>query len=462
MTDERYEPLAFDGSYVGPSLRNWQKKALGAWEDSGSRGVVEAITGTGKSLVGIAAIRQVVAEGGKALVLVPTRALLTQWHLDIRRKLPQARVGAFTSGRRDSFRDFDVIVSTVQSACKNPPLPTSLGLLVADEVHRYGSAQFSKALHPAFERRLALSGTYERQQDSGIETYLAPYFGPIVSSYGYSEALRDKVVSPFRVALVGTTFNASESKAYKKASEDASDARFKLRGEYFYPDDWSEFFSLVQRRLRPGGDQKRPVWDAETELCSKYMAAFALRRSILAEAKDKEDFVAKLGDAFADLSGTLVLTETKESATRLAWLIDRQTSAWPLTSDSPASEREEKLRRFAGGKIKVLCAPRILDEGIDVPEAELAVIVAASQTRRQMVQRMGRVIRLKADRREARMIILYVEGTAEDPFNGGHEAFLDQILPFAREQVSFNATEVDRVGSWLIGQPAKARTPALR
>jgi superfamily II DNA or RNA helicase len=456
MTDDRYEPLAFDGSYLGPSLRAWQKKALGAWEDNGSLGVVEAITGTGKSLVGVAAIRQIIAEGGNALVLVPTRALLTQWQAELRRKLPLATIGAFTSGYRDSFRDHDVIVSTVQSAHKNPPLPRSLGLLVADEVHRYGSESFSKALHHAFARRLALSGTYERQQDRGVEDYLAPYFGPIVFNYGYEEALQDEVVSPFKIALVATTFSEAENTIYEKASKDASDARFKLSKEHFYPDNWGEFFAQVQRRLKRQNNQYERGWDPEIELCAKYIAAFALRRSTLAEASDKEHFVGKLGSVFASLSGTLVFTETKSSANRLAFVLNKLTPTLPLTSESTQLVREDALRAFGNGSIKVLCAPRILDEGIDVPEAELAVIVAASQTRRQMIQRMGRVIRLKSDGREARLVVLYVANTSEDPFNGGHEAFLDEILPFAREQVAFNSTEAQRLSNWLNPAPLPA------
>lgn len=449
MTEDRYEPLAFDGSYEGPSLREWQKRALGAWEDNGSRGVVEAITGTGKSLVGIAAIRQVVAEGGGALVLVPTRALLTQWQAELRSKLPKAKVGAFTSGHDDSFRDYDVIVSTVQSAYKDPPLPRSLGLLVADEVHRYGSKSFSKALHPAFIRRLALSGTYERQQDDGVEQYLTPYFGPVVLNYGYGQALQDEVVSPFKIALVGTVFSQAERAIYENASIDASDARRTLSREFSYSEDWSEFFVQVQRCLKRRSGQSLFNWDEETELCSKYITAFSLRRSTLAEASDKENLVGKLGGVFDTLSGTLVFTETKDSARRLAFVINKKTPTWPLTSDSSQSEREQKLLRFGQGKIKALCAPRILDEGIDVPEAELAVIVAASQTRRQMIQRMGRVIRLKADGREARLVVLYVVDTSEDPFNGGHEAFLDEILPFAREQVAFSSTEPGALSEWI-------------
>jgi superfamily II DNA or RNA helicase len=91
------------------------------------------------------------------------------------------------------------------------------------------------------------------------------------------------------------------------------------------------------------------------------------------------------------------------------------------------TERREILQRFAQGQLDAITAPRVLDEGIDVPEADLAIIFATSKTRRQMVQRMGRVLRRKADGRFARFIVLYVEGTTEDPAVGAHESFIGEI-----------------------------------
>lgn len=111
--------------------------------------------------------------------------------------------------------------------------------------------------------------------------------------------------------------------------------------------------------------------------------------------------------------------------------------------------RTEKLRSFGQGKLKVIAAPRILDEGIDVPEAEIAVVVSASQSRRQMIQRMGRVIRKKEDGRGARMIMMYVEGTSEDPNLGAHEAFLDEVVPHARSISYFTSEKIDQVGEWI-------------
>src|SRR5205085_12581757 len=103
-------------------------------------------------------------------------------------------------------------------------------------------------------------------------------------------------------------------------------------------------------------------------------------------------------------------------------------------------QRQGVLRRFAAGDTRVLAAPRVLDEGIDVPVADLAVIVGASRSRRQMVQRMGRVLRRKPDQRRARFAVLYVEDTVEDPRFGAHEAFLGEIVDVANRVTYFSAT----------------------
>ena len=85
--------------------------------------------------------------------------------------------------------------------------------------------------------------------------------------------------------------------------------------------------------------------------------------------------------------------------------------------------RAEILELFATGGLDVLAAPRVLDEGVDIPAADLGVIIGASRSRRQMVQRMGRVLRKKADGRRARFVVVFVEDTVEDPSSGAHEDF---------------------------------------
>ena len=136
-------------------------------------------------------------------------------------------------------------------------------------------------------------------------------------------------------------------------------------------------------------------------------------------------------------SRTIVFTETIATAMAAeAMLSLHGVCSAAIHSNMRKPERRGILRRFAEGKLEAITAPRVLDEGIDVPEADLAIIFATSKTRRQMVQRMGRVLRRKADGRVARFIVLYVEGTTEDPAEGAHESFIGEITdPAVAEEV---------------------------
>lgn len=90
-----------------------------------------------------------------------------------------------------------------------------------------------------------------------------------------------------------------------------------------------------------------------------------------------------------------------------------------------SDEREEILTAFRDGHKSVITAPRVLDEGVDVPDADLGIVLSASSSRRQMIQRMGRVLRVKANGGHARLVVLYAEGTMEDPTRGAHESFVE-------------------------------------
>lgn len=440
----QWDPLGDGSTYAGPPLRKWQVSALEEWDRSGHRGVVEAVTGTGKSLVGVAAIHEVLALGGVALVVVPTRALVVQWTRNLRSELPRAKLGTISDGGKTDFRQSNVIVATVQSLFRAPLKGTSLTLLVADEVHRYGSPQYARALRSDYQWRLGLTGTYERTGDDGVERLLTPYFGLTVYEYSYGQALADGVVAPFDLAFVGVEFADREKADFQKADELVQDATYRLRKNYLYPDEWSDFFARVTAMLKEG------VFDQEGSLCQQYMKGFSERKRILAAAEGKLKSTEALAPYLGERSGTLIFTESKDSATRHAWVASKSTSSWPLDGDSPAEMRAEKLRSFSQGKLKIIAAPRILDEGIDVPEAEVAVVVSASQSRRQMIQRMGRVIRKKEDGRGARMIMMYVQGTSEDPNMGAHESFLDEVKPHARSVSYFTFADIDPLGDWIL------------
>ena len=210
-----------DGDFAWPtSLFPWQMRALQTWEANGFRGVIEAVTGSGKTRVALAAAARHLSEDGRVAVVVPTHPLLEQWVAALEEQVPNARVGVLRAGDSGNLAFCDVLVAVVNSASAHElglP-PGRRGLLIADECHRYAGEQFRLALEERFERRLGLTATYARD-DGGHEDVLDPYFGGVVFYYGYADAVSEGVVAPFRVALMPVAFAPAERDEYDEHTE---------------------------------------------------------------------------------------------------------------------------------------------------------------------------------------------------------------------------------------------------
>lgn len=415
-------------AWPGPSLYAWQREALDSWRRQGGRGVVEAVTGTGKTMVGIVAAHDELAGGGQVCVLVPTRELLSQWHRELARHLP-ARFSVGLLGDRHRARPdrHDVVVAVVNSARVADLAPRRPGgLLVADECHRYGSDGNRFALEAAFARRLGLSATYARSDDGHLD-WLDPYFGGTCFRMGYRRAIADGVTARFRVALLGVRFAAGERADYEALCDAMSVARAKLIRRYgLEPEPIGMFLAAVSRLARSGDD------DEPARAAREYLRAMQDRRALLAETPAKTDALAGLVPAIGAADRAIVFTQSIAAAERAAATLGAAgLVAEAIHSGQPTDLRRAGLARFAAGEARVVIAPQVLDEGVDVPAADLAVILAASRSRRQMVQRMGRILRRKPDGRLARFVVVSVEGTVEDPARGAHEGFLDEVIPVA-------------------------------
>lgn len=408
------------------SLYPWQREALDAWIANGHRGVVEAVTGAGKTRVALQAIGEHLANGGKAAVVVPTKELLYQWIREVERALPAIRVGRLGDGSRDSLRRFDVLVTTVNSARRTDlEIPDCSGLLVVDECHRCGSEVNRMALAGAFTRRLGLSATHSRT-DGAHATVIEPYFGGVVYRFGYHDAVAQGVVARFRVALIAVPFTDDERAQYDYLNEKVRRARARLIEGFDVPaEPFGEFMKAVNRLRLDGGKR-------EGIAAGQYLAAFNRRRELLAETTAKYDGLARLEDAIRHARRVVVFTQTVRAAERAAEeLVDLGIDAQVLHGAQERDERRDVLDRFGRGRLHTIVAPQVLDEGLDVPDADLGIILASSRQRRQMIQRMGRVLRPKGDGRLARFALLYVAGTSEDPAMGAHGTFLDEIVDLA-------------------------------
>jgi RNA polymerase primary sigma factor len=450
------QPAAVPASYDYAFLYPWQQEALKAWHSNARRGVVEAVTGSGKTRVGIAAAFEAVRQGIKVLILVPTAELQRQWLVSLRRDLPAARRGALGDGRADSLDDVDILVAIVHSASNRETLRShKAGLIIADECHRYAAPLFTGALQEGYAWRLGLTATFERA-DGEHENLLTPYFGGVIYNLWYDRALKDQVIAPFDIALVGVDLTPSEQNDYDEFSTVMVEAARNLETYAGIPRRPFPQFITAVAALAASDSPSR-----EATIARRYMRAMSSRLTLLAEAKTKYLALAALKETVDGSRGTLVFTQTQESARRAQELYTSLGStASAVFSGMAKDDRRQGLEDFRTGASQVLTAPRLLDEGIDVPEADLGIIVAANRSQRQMVQRLGRVIRKKTDGRPGRLVVLYSKGTVEDPDVQGEE-FLGKVLPFARNVEFFDIkTDLDGLQEFLRqAEPEEASGP---
>ena len=432
--------LKSDAKFDETTLYDWQREGLAAWRNNGRRGIIEAVTGSGKTKVGLAAIDEMLRLGGRAAVIVPTIELLHQWHQQLSQNFPDARLGQLGDGKYDTLSNHQILISTVNSARKRDlGLNGAEGLLVADECHRYAAVESSLVLAPEFGARLGLSATY-RRDDGAHKTVLEPYFKGVVFKVNYQRAIDDDVVARFKVGLVPVEFSATEREKYDELSEELRAAKRNLIKRFGLPSDPFEEFMKALNHLKNSGTVK------ERMAASKYWSASQKRKELLAETPAKALVLDALCPSIIDANRVLVFTQTIEAARKAAdRLRTNGVNASAIHSQLNRSDRSAILDTFKVGSIKVIVAPKVLDEGVDVPEADLAIILAASQQRRQMVQRMGRVLRKKVDGRIARFAIAFVNGTSEDPKSGAHEGFLGEVTGVAEEVKEFSASDSSEV-----------------
>jgi superfamily II DNA or RNA helicase len=420
-----------------PKPYDWQKKASRAWTDAGEKGVVEAVTGTGKTYLGAIALGKVLKEGGRGVVLVPTRELQDQWVAELE-NLGFQSVGRLGNGYKNTLGHCSVLVAVAASASiYDLELPKrTKGLLVADEVHRYAAETWKDALEEKFETRLGLTATFERQ-DGAHEEILLPYFEAVVFRYEYAQAIKEGIIAEFKLATIGVSFTKRERAEYEECNEEVSKAVLNLKKYHGAPDPYAggtsfgEFMKFVTQ-LSKEGDRRKGM------AAGKFLKFFNQRRTLLAETGAKYDALEKLAPAIKASNGTIAFTATIESAEIAADVLQRKKISCGLHhSKMNKEERRLVLEQFKNRDINAIVAPKTLDEGIDVPEADLGIIIAASREKRQMIQRMGRVLRRKKDQRLAKFAILYVKDTSEDPNNGAHGAFLEAIRPVASAEKDF-------------------------
>ncbi len=366
-------------------LREYQRDALEAWHDADDRGVLELPTGAGKTVI---AIRAMVDLGVTTLVVVPTIDLLEQWHRELSTEFDRP-IGRYGGGEQ---RTEPITVSTYDSAyLKAENVGDRFGLVVFDEVHHLGGEGYRDIarLLPA-PARLGLTATFERPD--GAHERVAELVGDRVYSLDVDDLAGDHL-APYDVRRIEVELTPEERDRYE-AKQGTFVEYVRDAGITFT--SGSDYRELVKRS---GNDPR-----AREALLAKQDA-----REIMMNASRKLDRLETLLDRHRE-DRMIVFT----AHTDLVYRLSKRFLLPAITAETGAAERREILERFRDGTYRRIVAANVLDEGVDVPDANVAVVLSGSGSEREFTQRLGRILRPKADGGRATLYELVSAETAEE------------------------------------------------
>jgi superfamily II DNA or RNA helicase len=357
-----FAALPSPGRWQPIELRPYQQAAALSWELAERRGIVVLPTGSGKTRVALGVMASTRA---RALCLVPTRVLLEQWLRELR-AVHEGPVGCLGDGER---RVEAVTVATFESAYRHMPLiGRNFELLVVDEVHHFGVGVRDEALEMSIApMRLGLTATPPDEPALGR---LSELIGPVVYRLAVGD-LAGTWLADFDLVVLQLGLNDEERLRYE--TDYRIFAELNRRFRRFYPHGtWREFVSAAS--------QSREGRAA--------ISAWRRTQRLVAFTRAKAHAVQKLLDHHAG-ARVLVFTADNESA----YAIARDNLVMPITCEVSRAERSRALEAFRTGELRALVSARVLNEGIDVPDADVAIIVAGTHGQREHVQRVGRLLR---------------------------------------------------------------------
>jgi superfamily II DNA or RNA helicase len=397
-TARAYPALALDPALqIEP--REYQQAALDAWRTHDRRGSVVLPTGSGKTFLGIQAIADA---GVAALVVAPTIDLMNQWHATLTNAFgdqlphkggdgPEQAVGVLGGGTHEIR---PVTVTTYDSAYRYiDEYGDQFGLLIADEIHHLPAPTYRQIPEMAIAPyRLGLTATYERADDAHELLEDTGLVGPVVYEEEVDE-LAGEYLSEYETIHMQVELTDDERSQY--------DEEYGLYREYVDTHDFD-------------------LWKAEDY--QEFLAHTSYdtdgRRALIAKQRAEE--LARTAAKKLDTLDTLLKRHHDDRTiiftanNNFAYEISQEFIVPCITHQTKTDERTEILERFRTGEYSILATSQVLDEGIDVPAANVGIILSGSASKRQYAQRLGRILRPTDERQPARLYEIIATDTMEN------------------------------------------------
>jgi superfamily II DNA or RNA helicase len=368
--DTAREPYAMPfAPRLGLTPRSYQSEAVAAWLRAGARGLVELPTGAGKTVVAFDAIARL---GVRTLIVVPTIELLRQWRSEVIARLGvlEEQVGIVGGGDR---RTGPITVITYDSAALPRRRLAGYGLIVFDEAHHLPAASYRGIVAKAGAPwRLGLSATLQRAD--GLHADLEALVGPIVYSRTAEELAADRHIAAYKERRIFVDLTPEEEVRYAAL---LAEWRWYLATHRAMLGGGDLFQALIQRSGYDPAARRALRAHHEARLIALNAAAkiAEIERLLQRHATDKVIIFSEYTDLVDRISSMLLLPA--------------------ITYRTAPRERRAILEGFRAGELTKLVTGRVLNEGVDVPDANVAIVASGSASMREYVQRLGRVLRPK-------------------------------------------------------------------
>ena len=391
LIDFTDEARAYEHLELVPSVEmqpyEHQSQALTAWQQAGSQGVVVLPTASGKTYLAQLAMQ---ATCRSTLIVVPTLDLMHQWYANLTAAFPKIEIGLLGGGSRDKT---PILVATYDSASIHAEtLGNKYGLLVFDECHHLPTDFFRAIAEYAIAPfRLGLTATPDRTD--GRHSDLHFLIGPTVFSKR-PEDLAGDALAEHKIVQIMVKLSKEDGDRYGDL--------MKIRNDF-----------LKQSNIKISsleGWKKFIMASARSPLGRSAMLAHNQAKAIALCTEGKLRILAELLEKHYP-QRTLIFTADNATVYR----ISQEFLIPTITHQTPVKERHEILDKFRSGEYKTLVASHVLNEGVDVPDARIAIILSGTGSEREYIQRLGRVLRKSSDINK--LAILYevvTENTSEE------------------------------------------------
>ena len=385
-------------------LREWQAKAFPLWWAK-KRGIVKVVTGGGKTVFAIHCLTKYLEENKdhSIFIVVPSIALLDQWYEGLQKDFNEKNI-ALNGGGEHLEHLSRINISTIDSV-KNiiEQFDASKTLLIVDECHKIGTEKRGEVLTNNWHATLGLSATPERDYDDNFYIIIRKILGDIIFDYDYIDAREDEVIVNFKLLYAYAAMTPDEEEKYKK------------------------FTKSIQRRAATIGGNDMNDYPLKMLIFN--------RARMVKNSKNRIPFGIELLQKHKRDSW-IVFTENKKQAKEFNKIINTKGYKSAIyNTDLDNAEREENLNNFKNGNLNVLVSCTALDEGFDMPEADGAMILSASSSKRQRIQRMGRVLRITANKQNALIVTVYSSKTEFDKLREESNRYKLEGVPIKWQQM---------------------------